>query len=53
VLAGQAYFILTGLLLIAAAVLMVIRRAADAAEERRFTLSRQPASGPEPVSSPG
>jgi hypothetical protein len=30
VLAGQAYFILTGLLLIAAAVLMVVRRAADA-----------------------
>jgi uncharacterized membrane protein YfcA len=31
---GQAYFILTGLLLIAAAVLMVVKRAADAAEER-------------------
>lgn len=35
VLAGQAYFILTGLLLVAAAVLMVVKRAADAAEERQ------------------
>lgn len=35
VLAGQAYFILTGLLLVAAAVLMVVKRAADAAEEHQ------------------
>jgi len=34
VLAGQAYFILTGMLLIAAAALMVFKRAADVVEAR-------------------
>jgi uncharacterized membrane protein YfcA len=50
VLAGRAYFVLTGLLLITAAALMVFKRTVEA---RRFTFSRQPQPGPESDSSPG